>query len=263
METLSIMPHYLHIGHYEVSQSLLTSLAGSILFIGFLAIYHLIKKFSPQNTFVHAVDSIIEYMIWFFEEVAGGMVARNVLNIVLFVFFYILRSNLVGLFWDWFALVWPDLHHVFRPVTSDLTFNMFMAVSCVFGALAYGFYLHGFHFIEKFIPYRWMGIVEKVDSVWSFIGKIGDVWLGLFVGFLEIIWEFVRIASLSLRLFWNIFAGMIVMGIIITIMQDLVRAPWLTPLIIFVFELMVSFIQAFVFSTLFLIYSKIAAEGVH
>jgi F0F1-type ATP synthase membrane subunit a len=73
----------------------------------------------------------------------------------------------------------------------------------------------------------------------------------------------VRIASLSLRLFWNIFAGMIVMGIVITIMQDLVHAPWLTPLIIFVFELMVSFIQAFVFSTLFLIYSKIAAEGVH
>lgn len=257
------MPHYLHIGNYEVSQSLLTSLAGSILFVVFLGVYHLVKKFFPQNTFIHAVDSIIEYMIWFFDEVAGWMVGRNLLNIVLFVFVYILWSNLVGLFWDWFAMVWPSLHHVFRPVASDLTFNLFMAVCCVFGAVGYGFYLHGFHFIEKFIPYKWMGIVDKVDSVWSFIAKIGDVGLGLFVWFLEIIGEFVRVASLSLRLFWNIFAGMIVMGIVIAIMQDLVHAPWLTPLIIFVFELMVSFIQAFVFSTLFLIYSKIAAEGVH
>jgi F-type H+-transporting ATPase subunit a len=108
-----------------------------------------------------------------------------------------------------------------------------------------------------------MHIVEKVDGIWSFIAKIGDIALGLFIGFLEIIGELVRMASLSLRLFWNIFAGMIVMGIIITIMQDLVHAPWLTPLIIFVFELMVSFIQAFVFSILFLVYNKIAAEGVH
>lgn len=263
MEALSILPHYLHIGHYEVAQSLITSLFGSIVFVLFLIIYHLTKKYSPESTFVHSVDSIIEYMVGFFEEVWGGLVNRTVMNVVLFVFFYILWSNLVGLFGDWFAMVRPSLHHVFRPVTSDLTFNAFMAVCCVLGSLVYGFYLHGFHFIEKYIPYKGMHIVEKVDGIWSFIAKIGDIVLGLFIGFLETVGELVRVASLSLRLFWNIFAGMIVMGIIITIMQDLVNAPWLTPLIIFVFELMVSFIQAFVFSTLFLIYSKIAAEGVH
>ncbi len=108
-----------------------------------------------------------------------------------------------------------------------------------------------------------MGIVEKVTGVSSFFLKILDIGLGLFVGLLETIGEFVRVISLSMRLFRNIFAGMIVLGIIITIMQDLVHAPWIAPLIIFAFELMVSVIQAFVFSTLFLIYAKIASEGVH
>ena len=188
---------------------------------------------------------------------------KNVLMIVLFVFTYILRNNLIGLFGDWFALVRPDLHHVFRPVAADLTFNVLLAAVCVFGSLGYGFYLHGFHFIEKFIPYKGMGIVEKVTGVSSFFLKILDIGIGLFVGLLEPIGEFVRVISLSMRLFRNIFAGMIVLGIIITIMQDLVHAPWIAPLIIFAFELMVSVIQAFVFSTLFLIYAKIASEGVH
>lgn len=263
MEALSIAPHYLHIGHYELSQSLLTSLFGTVLFIIFLIIYNLTKRLSPQNTIIHAIDSILEYMIGFFEEVAGWKVTKWLMSVVLFVFFYILWSNLIWLFGDWFAMVLPSLHHVFRPVASDLTFNLFMAVCAVFGAIGYWFYLHGFRFIEKYIPYKWMHIVEEVNSIWTFIAKIADIALGLFIGFLELVGEFVRVASLSLRLFRNIFAGMIVMGIIITIMQDLVHAPWITPLIIFVFELMVSFIQAFVFSTLFLIYSKIATDGVH
>jgi F-type H+-transporting ATPase subunit a len=263
MEALSIMPHYLEVGHFFLAQTLITGIFSTALFFLFLGIYQLVAKYFPQSTFVHSVESIIEYMINFFDEVGGGMVGKNVLMIVLFVFTYILRNNLVGLFGDWFALVRPDLHHVFRPVATDLTFNVFLAFVCVFGAIGYGFYLHGFHFIEKFIPYRGMGIVEKVNSVGTFIIKIGDIGLGLFIGFLETIGEFVRVISLSMRLFRNIFAGMIVMGIIVTIMKDLVGAPWLTPLIIFVFELMVSFIQAFVFSTLFLIYAKIASEGAH
>lgn len=263
METIGLLPHYINIAGRELSQTLITSLFGTVSFVLFILIYQLIRRHFPQSNFVHAIESLIEYMINFFDEVWWGMVTKTVLNMVLFVFCYILRSNLIGLFGDWFAMVWPSLHHVFRPVASDLTFNVFMAVACVFGALVYGFYLHGFHFIEKFVPYKWMGIVDRVHSIWTFVAKIADVVLGLFIGFLETIGELVRVASLSLRLFWNIFAGMIVMGIIIAIMQDLVHAPWVVPLIIFVFELMVSFIQAFVFSTLFLIYSKIAAEGVH
>lgn len=263
MEALSIMPHYLEVGHFFLSQTLITGVFSTALFLLFLGLYHLIAKFFPESSFVHSVESIIEYMIDFFEEVGGGMVGKNVLMMVLFVFTYILRNNLIGLFGDWFALVRPALHHVFRPVASDLTFNLLLAVACVFGSLGYGFYLHGFHFIEKFVPYRGMGLVDKVNSIGTFFVKIGDIGLGLFVGFLETIGEFVRVISLSMRLFRNIFAGMIVMGIIITIMQDLVHAPWIAPLIIFVFELMVSFIQAFVFSTLFLIYAKIASEGVH
>ena len=181
---------------------------------------------------------------------------------VLFVFFYILWINLVGLFGDFFVLVIPARHAYFRPVSTDLYFNLLLAGICVVGSVLFGFYKHGFHYIEKYIPYKGMGIV-KGTSVIAILLKPFDIIIGLFIGLIELVGEIAKILSLSLRLFGNILAGMVLMGMVIAAAQGMFHAPFAMPLLVFTLELLVSLIQAFVFSMLTLVYLRMANQGHH
>lgn len=206
------------------------------------------------------MDSGIEGILWFFQETAPE-IPLKIIKIVVFVFVYVLWCNLVGLIGDLFVLVAPGLHPVFRPVSTDVFFNMTLAFMAVAGSMIYGFRKNGFHYIEKYIGYKWLGIVHKVTWVGTFIGKIFDIIIGLFIGFIEFIWEIARILSLSLRLFWNILAGMVLLWLIVYATQSFIKIPFLFPLIVVFFELFVGFLQAFVFSMLVLVYLKMAWEG--
>lgn len=53
------------------------------------------------------------------------------------------------------------------------------------------------------------------------------------------------------------------MGLIISAAQMIFHVPFLLPLVVFLFELLVSFIQAFVFSLLVLLYFRLAGEAHH
>jgi len=79
--------------------------------------------------------------------------------------------------------------------------------------------------------------------------------MGLFVGFLEFISEFVRVIAFTFRLFGNIFAG----EVVLLVMAFL--APWLLPLPFYGFELFVAFIQAFIFAVLALAFMSLATES--
>jgi F-type H+-transporting ATPase subunit a len=75
------------------------------------------------------------------------------------------------------------------------------------------------------------------------------------VGILEFLLEFVKIISLALRLFGNIFAG----GLILLIVGSLTVV--LVPAGLAAFELFVGTIQAYVFALLALIFIQMAMAG--
>lgn len=77
---------------------------------------------------------------------------------------------------------------------------MMLAGICVIASMGFGFYKHGFHYIEKYIPYKGMGIVTGT-SILAILLKPLDVILGLFIGLIEFVGEVAKILSLSLRLF--------------------------------------------------------------
>jgi len=81
--------------------------------------------------------------------------------------------------------------------------------------------------------------------------------IGTFVGLLEIIGEVAKVISFSFRLFGNIFAG----EVLLIVMLNLV--PYIVPLPFLFLELFVGFIQALVFSTLTLVFLKTAATDSH
>ncbi len=76
--------------------------------------------------------------------------------------------------------------------------------------------------------------------------------IGTFVGLLELLGEATKILSFSFRLFGNIFAG----EVLLTVMLHLV--PYVLPLPFLLFEIFVGFIQAFVFAMLTLVFLKMA-----
>ncbi len=260
METASFFPHYLYFGNLQIAQTLITSIAGTILFVIFVLVYRAFKTRNINNLYVQGVDTMWEWLFTFFQGIDPHL-SRKVIMLVVFLFTYILRSNLLGLLGDMFALVLPWLHQYFRPVTSDVYFNGALALLCVGGSLAFGFRHNGLHFIEKYIPWKWFGIIPKVNSIGTLLLKPFDILIGLFIGFIEAIGEVAKVLSLSLRLFGNIFAGMVLLGLVVGATQTFIHVPLLTPLIVFLMELLVSCIQAFVFSTLVLVYFKMAGES--
>jgi F-type H+-transporting ATPase subunit a len=81
--------------------------------------------------------------------------------------------------------------------------------------------------------------------------------IDLIVGPLEFVSELSKIVSLSFRLFGNIFAG----GILIAVMLFLVGTG--LPIIFYALELIVGLAQALVFAVLTLVFISQAMEGHH
>ena len=76
--------------------------------------------------------------------------------------------------------------------------------------------------------------------------------MGFLIGILELPLEFVRIFSLTFRLFANILGG----GILLMIISFLL--PFAVPLVFFVLEIAFGLIQAYIFATLTMVYASIA-----
>jgi F-type H+-transporting ATPase subunit a len=75
-----------------------------------------------------------------------------------------------------------------------------------------------------------------------------------FVGILELIGEFAKIASLSFRLFGNIFAGEVLLVSMGALLAYGLPIPFLF------LEIFVGLIQAFIFAILVLVYFTIASQ---
>jgi len=249
----------LNIYWIDISQTLLTSFVSLIFFVIFVIIYNKTKKKNEIWFFVSTVDMIIEWIDKFFGSVSDK-IPVSVKNYILFLFIYILWNNVFGLMLDIFATVFPFLHKNFRPVNTDIYFNAVLAIFSVFWTIIYWIKNHGFKFFEKYFPSKWVWIV-KMDRWYKFPIKIIDIFLWLFIGLLELISEFSKILSLTLRLFWNMFAWVMLVLLIVVATISFMKVPFLVPLIVYIMELFVSFLQAFVFALLVLIYFKMAEES--
>jgi F-type H+-transporting ATPase subunit a len=255
-----IFPHYVDIGSMQISQSLIAGMIGTLLFIVLLIIYVTLKNKNPYHKFVQMISYLYETIYATLDEIGWGSVGKYALMFVSTIFIYVMWHNIVGLLWDMIVLVRPTGHHVFRPVTTDIYFNAILACTAVLGSAIYGFYVHGFHFLSKYLPHNGMGIVQKVDKRYMIIPKIFDIVLWLLIGMIEFIGEFGRMMSLTLRLFGNMFVGMILLGLLVLATQSLLQYPIIMPIVIFAYEFCVAILQAFIFSLLTTVYFKLAAD---
>jgi F-type H+-transporting ATPase subunit a len=140
---------------------------------------------------------------------------------------------------------WPLL----RAVNTDFNSPLALALMVFLLAHVYGVRTHGIAYFNEFINVRAM----KNIVVHGKFGEIIDVLVGLF----ELIGNLARVVSLSVRLFANIFAGELLIAVLLYLFP-LAAAP------IEILEIgIVAWIQAVIFGLLMLVYVSLVGDEEH
>lgn len=220
----------------------------------FLAVIFTFKKkqaLVPRGFFVNGVEYLVEYVQ---DDVAKGVVGagwRRHFPFLATIFFFILINNFIGLI--------PGM----KPGTGAIGCTAALALITFAYFLFFGVKKHGvIGYLKSLAP---DGVAFPMN---------------VFVWVVEVFSLLLRPITLAIRLFCNMFAGHVVMGSF-SIMATLFAQPlfehlsalnalgalpslaWVAILlIIYAVELIVAFVQAYVFTVLAAVYIQIAeAEG--
>jgi F-type H+-transporting ATPase subunit a len=212
-------------GTIAVTNAMLTGSLVALMLVAVAAVFRLTLKMRPSRAQVAA-----ELFIETWQRLAdstGGEHARRFVPLVGSAFLFILVANLFG------ALPFRDLKTVnhagesvdlFRAATSDLNFTAAIALMVVV--------------LVEILELRSLGFRRYVKSL-------------VFPNPLRWLESLVRPVSLAFRLFGSVVAGHILVSTILAI-APLVLFPFL------VLEVMMGFIQAFIFAILALVFLSIA-----
>jgi F-type H+-transporting ATPase subunit a len=183
---------------------------------------------------------------WAYESIRnfglsiGGPDAAPYIPVFAAFFLLILLSN-------WAGLV-PPIGKVefLRAPTSDVNVTIGLALTAFVMFEAEGFRKLGVRgYLGKFFPF------------YEFKNGIGAGLIAMFVGLIELMLEFVKPITLSMRLFGNIYAGEVAIGVITALTVVLL------PVALLLLEGMLNLIQAVIFSVLTLVFIMSAIESHH
>jgi F-type H+-transporting ATPase subunit a len=260
------------IGPFNVTNAFFTMI---LVMVGLLIFGIMVarKAALQPNTYGQFIfESIIDFLLGMVETTAGKSVGRRIWPLIGGLFIFIIVSNYSGLLPGVGTIgVWHDyqgdeaaliastvqaegqmpaaaavegereLIPLFRSPSADLNMTLAMAIFAVFTVQVAGIMAHG--------------VVGRIKHM-------ADPW---WIFPLEVIAEFARIISLSFRLFGNVFAG----EVLVAVMVGIAAATWFlvatlaVPTIFLYLEVLFGFVQALVFSLLVLIYLALATAGGH
>lgn len=216
----------------------------SIVIITFSLLLKNKLKIIPKG-FQNAVEYIMESLLNLVDSVTQDRrQSKKFFPLVATIFIFVILSNWIELAPGLGTIGINETHNgktvlipFIRSASADLNVTLAIALISVFATQFMGIAAIGFvRYAKKFL-------VNPLRKPY---------FVGTFVGVLEIISEIAKIISFSFRLFGNIFAG----EVLLIIMLGLV--PYLVPLPFLFLELFVGFVQALVFSMLTLVFMKMA-----
>lgn len=258
--TLAAEPIF-HLGNFAVTNSLLNSwLAVFIIVILTLVIRRNIKRI-PRGI-QNFAEVIVEGAMKMADSVTGER--KKTLKIFPFVFaifIFIIINNWLGLLPGIGSIGF--IEHLsdknlfvpyFRGGTADLNTTLALALfavigSNIFGILMVGLWKHFNKFINLKILAEIPGKITKEPTI-IIVNPIK-----FFVGIIELIGEVAKVASLSFRLFGNIFAGEVLLSAMAVIFAFVLPIPFMF------LEVIVGLIQALIFAMLTLVYFTIASTA--
>jgi F-type H+-transporting ATPase subunit a len=233
--TLAADPIF-HIGGFTVTNALLvTWIASAILLVTALRFSRNIR--TVPGRFQALLEIVFDGLLTFMDAVTGSRAKTQRFGpITLTIFFLVLVANWLELF-PGFESIFIHGVPLLRAPSSDFNLTLSIAVIAVVSTHVLGV--------------RTLGALKHIKKYFSANP------INTFIGIIEIVGDFAKILSFSLRLFGNIFAG----SILLLVIGFLV--PWGAPLPFMGLELIVGLIQALVFSVLTLVFMTMATEEHH
>lgn len=238
---------------FEVANWPISNTTTFLWFITILVLLFIwsIKKFKQvPNFFQSAFELFIEAIENLLYSLTSGKAHRvkQLLFPIAAIFLIVASINIIGSFPIISQVTYLQgdyAVHFFRKATSDInvTFPLALVIILsmqVFGVRNWGF----FGYFKRFVPLHIVWKETKEHGIGGFFMGI----IELFVGLLELISEFVKIISISLRLFGNMFAGEILLAILTGIFAVGLPALWLG------FDFLVAVIQTIVICCLTAVY---------
>jgi F-type H+-transporting ATPase subunit a len=186
-------------------------------------------------------QNLFEFFYEFLSDFGIGLAGPKARPYIpIFAAFFILI-----LFDNWIGLV-PPVGKIpqLRAPSSDVNITIGMAlVSFTI------FHVEGFRHLGV------RGYLGKFFPIGQFRHGIGTGVIAMFVGLIELMLEFVKPVTLSMRLFGNIYGGEVALGVITALTIAVI------PVALIGLELMLNAIQALIFSVLTLMFIVLAIES--
>jgi F-type H+-transporting ATPase subunit a len=254
-----------HVGKFTVTNSLVMSWATVIILVAFFVAVGRKVKNPPaggpgklQNLF----EIILEQALNLADSVTGSRKkTQKFLPVVLSLFLFILLNNWLGLLPGVGTIGFVQSEgakHVFVPflrggsadLNTTLALSLFAVVlSHILGVAWVGAWNH----FNKFFNFKAFAQIFKKGRKEPILIMVNPI--KAFVGLIEVVGELAKVASLSLRLFGNIFAGEVLLASMMAI------SAFLLPLPFMFLELIVGIVQALVFAVLTLAFMSIATTA--
>lgn len=243
------------LGPFVVTNTMVNAWIVTVFFILVAGIAS--RRTSLVPTGIHnAIEGVIEVLSGQMEQVTGDRKrARQFFPLIATIFFVVLANNWLGLIPGTGTIGMYGVMHgevelipLLRSAGSDLNFTLSIAVVAVLFSHFAGVRAVGmFNYFSKFVNFKgiWKSFKHGPMAVVTAIIEFG-------VGLIEIIGEFAKTLSLSLRLFGNVFAGEVLMTVMLGLVSYVVPIPFMF------LELLVGIVQATVFAMLTLVYLLIA-----
>jgi len=250
-----------HIGNFNVTNSLIASwITVAILVIFFYFVGKKIKRVPKgiQNIFEFLLEKALDLA----DSVTGNRKkSERFLPITLSLFLFILANNWLGLLPGVGTIGYNEIeggHGVFIPIlrggTADINTTLALALfavvaSHIMGVVAVGTWTH----LNKFINLKaFISIPKEIRKDMSIV-LVNPI--KAFVGVVELIGEAAKVASLTFRLFGNIFAGEVLLASMMALFAYFLPLPFMF------LEIIVGIIQALIFAMLTLVFMAIASEA--
>ena len=216
------------------TNSALAMLLAAAIIVGF--IWYAMRRRSLIPDRVQSVAEMAYEFVHNIVKQTAGEEALGYFPFIFTLFMFILVSNLLGL------INIPGLSNVYLPFTSTshIIVTFALAATVFVGVTLIGIYKHGIGFLKLFVP-------------------SGVPWLMLIILVpIEVISYFTRPISLSVRLFANMMAGHTLLKVFGGFVVGLGLVGGWAPLLFMVpftgLEVLVAFLQAYVFAILTSIY---------
>ncbi len=228
------------IAGFPITNTFLMSFIATLLLVSFAFFIFKNIQILPgrlQTVGEIAVGGIYSYTA---STLESEDLARKYFPLIITIFLFVLISNIIQFIPGVGSIGFHTIHDgkeafepLFRSANTDLNVTLALAIISFLVIEFAGIKQLGiFHYLGKFFNFK---------SVLSFA-----------VGIIDLFSELARLISFSFRLFGNIFAGEVVIAIIIFFV------PVILPVPMMMFEVFVALIQAAVFALLTLFFIKVA-----